>query len=59
MFVAANAHFLYVAVMSQPDCVAHSKVAAFRRHRSSIEPPLRLVERLWTKRKYGADRKDR
>lgn len=28
MFVAANAHFIYVAVMSQPDCVAHSKEAA-------------------------------
>ena len=24
-FLAANAHFLYVAVMSQPDCVPHSK----------------------------------
>ena len=24
---AANAHFLYVAIMSQPDCVPHSKVS--------------------------------
>ena len=27
IFLAANAHFLYVAVMSQPDCVAHNKEA--------------------------------
>lgn len=26
-FTAANAHFLYVAIMSQPDCVPHSKVS--------------------------------
>jgi hypothetical protein len=26
-FVAANAHFVYVSVMSQPDCVAHIKTA--------------------------------
>ena len=25
--VAANAHLVYVAVASQPDCVAHQKVA--------------------------------
>ena len=25
LFFAANAHFVYVAVTSQPDCVAHSK----------------------------------
>lgn len=25
LFFAANAHFLYVALMSQPDCVPHSK----------------------------------
>ena len=24
-FAAANAHFVYVSVMSQPDCVAHIK----------------------------------
>lgn len=24
-FVAANAHLVYVSVMSQPDCVAHAK----------------------------------
>ena len=24
---AANAHFLYVAIMSQPHCVPHSKVS--------------------------------
>jgi hypothetical protein len=26
-FTVANAHFLYVAFMSQPDCVPHSKVS--------------------------------
>lgn len=26
VFVGANAHLVYVAVMSQPGCVAHSKV---------------------------------
>jgi hypothetical protein len=26
LFFAANAHFLYVAVKSQPDCVVHGKV---------------------------------
>ena len=26
-FAVANAHFLYVAIMSQPDCVPHSKVS--------------------------------
>jgi hypothetical protein len=26
-FTAANAHLLYVAIMSQPDCVPHSKVS--------------------------------
>lgn len=25
LFAAANAHLVYVAVASQPDCVAHSK----------------------------------
>lgn len=25
LFVAANAHLVYVAVASQPDCVAHTK----------------------------------
>ncbi len=25
IFVGANAHLVYVAVASQPDCVAHSK----------------------------------
>ncbi len=25
LFVAANAHLVYVAVTSQPDCVAHAK----------------------------------
>lgn len=25
LFVAANAHLIYVAVMSQPDCVPHQK----------------------------------
>jgi hypothetical protein len=29
LFFAANAHFLYVAVKSQPDCVVHSKVPGF------------------------------
>ena len=24
-FLAANAHLLYVAILSQPDCVAHAK----------------------------------
>jgi hypothetical protein len=24
-FLAANAHFLYVAIMSQPECISHSK----------------------------------
>lgn len=28
LLVAANAHLVYVAVASQPDCVAHSKVTA-------------------------------
>ena len=23
--MAANAHFLYVAIMSQPECISHSK----------------------------------
>ena len=27
IFTVANAHFLYVAIMSQPDCVPHSKVS--------------------------------
>jgi hypothetical protein len=27
LLFAANAHFLYVAVTSQPDCVAHSKAS--------------------------------
>ena len=26
-FTVANGHFLYVAIMSQPDCVPHSKVS--------------------------------
>ncbi|CAN7301821.1 hypothetical protein [Mesorhizobium sp. LjNodule214] len=26
-FAVANGHFLYVAIMSQPDCVPHSKVS--------------------------------
>jgi hypothetical protein len=25
IFLAANAHLLYVALLSQPDCVAHEK----------------------------------
>lgn len=25
VFIAANAHLIYVAVMSQPDCVPHQK----------------------------------
>lgn len=25
IFLAANAHLLYVALLSQPDCVAHAK----------------------------------
>jgi hypothetical protein len=40
--VAANAHLVYVSVMSQPDCVAHAKEAgtgsagtAYRAARSS------------------------
>ena len=24
-FIAANAHFIYVSVMSQPDCMEHAK----------------------------------
>lgn len=40
LLVAANAHLVYVAVASQPDCVAHSKAktgdgAAYRAARSS------------------------
>ena len=40
LLVAANAHLVYVAVASQPDCVAHKKVpdrdgAGFRAARSS------------------------
>ncbi len=27
LLVAANVHLVYVAVTSQPDCVAHAKVA--------------------------------
>ncbi|WP_206086462.1 hypothetical protein [Ollibium composti] len=27
VFVAANAHFIYVAFTSQPDCVPHAKAA--------------------------------
>lgn len=27
VFVAANAHLVYVSVTSQPDCVAHAKEA--------------------------------
>ncbi|MBN9244725.1 MAG: hypothetical protein J0I98_18225 [Mesorhizobium sp.] len=27
VFIAANAHFIYVAFSSQPDCVAHAKEA--------------------------------
>lgn len=30
LFVGANAHLVYVAVASQPDCVAHSKTAGDR-----------------------------
>ncbi len=25
IFLAANAHLLYVAIQSQPDCIAHAK----------------------------------
>jgi hypothetical protein len=28
IFLAANAHLLYVALQSQPDCVAHGKTGA-------------------------------
>ena len=40
LLVVANAHLVYVAVASQPDCVAHKKVpdrdgAGFRAARSS------------------------
>ena len=40
VLAAANAHLVYVAVASQPDCVAHKKVpdrdgAGFRAARSS------------------------
>lgn len=27
LFIAANAHLIYVALLSQPDCVAHLKEA--------------------------------
>lgn len=27
VFIAANAHFIYVAFTSQPDCVPHAKAA--------------------------------
>lgn len=30
IFAGANAHLVYVAVMSQPDCVAHSKAPGER-----------------------------
>ena len=39
VFVAANAHLVYVAIASQPDCVPHSKTAgedgSFRAARSA------------------------
>ena len=40
LLVAANAHLVYVAVASQPDCVAHAKTpakdgAGFRAARSA------------------------
>lgn len=39
VFVAANAHLVYVAIASQPECVAHSKTAgeagSFRAARSA------------------------
>jgi len=39
VFLAANAHFIYVAFASQPDCVPHAKEAgsagAFRAANSS------------------------
>jgi hypothetical protein len=28
VFIAANAHFIYVAFSSQPDCVPHAKAAS-------------------------------
>ncbi|WP_246485533.1 hypothetical protein [Aminobacter carboxidus] len=28
LFAGANAHLVYVAIQSQPDCVAHSKAAS-------------------------------
>ena len=44
--VAANAHLVYVAVTSQPDCVAHrvpggqgEKAASFSAARSDCSPP--------------------
>ena len=46
VFVAANAHLIYVATMSQPECVAHLKQGEgdaareqFSAARSSCSPP--------------------
>ncbi|MBR2120240.1 MAG: hypothetical protein IJ935_16650 [Afipia sp.] len=48
LVIGANAHLVYMAVMSQPDCVAHARVgeatpdgARFGAARSSCNPQTR------------------